>query len=177
MATTRQRRANAAPSTFVIDDDRLYTEEDYAVPAPDPEAVDEWAPGQGSYTAEGWTDEATMPDEAFQPDEADGEWADAPQQPYLPYDDAYGGDGLFLPQADEEDLEDELDPLSDELLTDEERAELKRSHWKLLSGLADFAGVIVGTAAILVLLMLLVSLVNWLFSDISQSFILLQKNL
>ena len=67
--------------------------------------------------------------------------------------------------------------MDDELLTDEERAELKRSHWQLISGLADFAGVILGTAAILVLVTLLVSLLNWLINDMSQSFILLQKNL
>ena len=73
---------------------------------------------------------------------------------------------------------DDTDPLlDDELLTDEERNELRRSHWKLLAGLADFAGVILGTVAILVLIMLLVSLLNWLINDISQSFILLQKHL
>ena len=177
MATTRQRRASAAPSTFVIDDDRIYTEEDYAVPATDPELQDEWAPGQGSYTADGWTDEAALPDEAFQPDEEDGEWADTPRQAFTPYEEGYAGNGMFLPDEDEDVLLDELDPLSDELLTDEERAELKRSHWQLLSGLADFAGVILGTGAILVLLTLLISLVNWLVNDLSQSFLLLQKNL
>ena len=64
-----------------------------------------------------------------------------------------------------------------DLLTDEERAYLRRSHWQLISGLTDFAGVIVGTAAILVLMMLLISLINWLVGDLSQSFILLQKHL
>ena len=34
-----------------------------------------------------------------------------------------------------------------------------------------------GTAVILVLAVLLISLINWLVSDVSQSFILLQKNL
>ena len=77
--------------------------------------------------------------------------------------------------ADEE-YTDEFDPLSDELLTEEERAELKRSHWQLIAGLADFAGVILGTAAILIIVTLLVSLLNWLINDLSQSFILLQKN-
>ena len=66
--------------------------------------------------------------------------------------------------------------MSDELLTEEERAELKRSHWQLIAGLADFAGVILGTAAILIIVTLLVSLLNWLINDLSQSFILLQKN-
>ena len=62
-------------------------------------------------------------------------------------------------------------------LSEEERAELRRSRWQLIAGLADFAGVILGTAAILVLVVLLVSLINWLINDVSQSFILLQKNL
>ena len=62
-------------------------------------------------------------------------------------------------------------------LTDEERAELSRSNWRLLAGLADFGGVILGTAAILVLIALLVSLMNWLINDISQTFILLQTQL
>ena len=61
-------------------------------------------------------------------------------------------------------------------LTDEERAELRRSNWQMISGLADFAGVILGTAAILLLVALLVSLLNWLVNDLNQSFTLLQKN-
>lgn len=172
MATTRQRRAGAAPETFAIDDenDQLLTEEDYAAP----ELPDEWEPGQGSYTAAGWTEEEALPDEAFQPDDEDGEWAAAPQDEFAPYPE----EAEYPPQFEEDiDFSDDLDPLSDELLTDEERAELQRSRWQLISGLADFVGVILGTAAILVLLTLLVSLLNWLINDISQSFILLQKNL
>ncbi len=171
MATTRQRRAGAAPETFAIDDenDQLLTEAD----ADALELPDEWEPGQGSYTSTGWTEEA-LPDEAFQPDDEDGEWATAPQNEYGPYPE----EAEYPPQFEEGiDLSDDLDPLSDELLTDEERAELRRSRWQLISGLADFIGVILGTAAILVLLTLLVSLINWLINDISQSFILLQKNL
>lgn len=172
MATTRQRRASAAPETFAIEDenDQLLPEEDDAAP----ELPDEWEPGQGSYTAAGWPEEEALPDEAFQPDDEDGEWAAAPQDEFAPYPE----EAEYSPQFEEGiDLSDDLNPLSDELLTDEERAELRRSRWQLISGLADFVGVILGTAAILVLLTLLVSLLNWLINDISQSFILLQKNL
>lgn len=179
MATTRIRRAGANPPNYAIDEDgdRVYTEDDYAAQA-DHALPDEWAAEPAPYAA-GWTGEEYLPDEAFQPDEEDdlpeGEWAAAPEDGLLPYD---GVDG-YVPLFDREDDfdDDELDPLDDELLTDEERAELKRSHWQLISGLADFAGVILGTAAILVLVTLLVSLLNWLVNDMSQSFILLQKNL
>ena len=168
MATTRVRRAGAANAIVSADDDRVYTEEDYVAREP---VADEWA-ADSAYAA-GWTVNAPLPDEAFEPDGEDhfpdADWDDAPAN--APYEDEYG------PLFDEEiDFEDDLDPLDDELLTDEERAELRRSHWQLLAGLGDFAGIILGTAAILVLVALLVSLLNWLIGDLSQSFILLQKN-
>ena len=169
MATTRMRRAGAPTPQPPVDDDgdRLYTEEDYAAGEALP---DEWA--ASAYASPDWTDNALLPDEAFEPDAEDafaGEWdgfaADAAyQEDYAP---------LF---DEEEDDFDDLDPLDDELLTEEEQAELRRSHWQMISGLADFAGIIAGTAAILVLVALLVSLLNWLMNDMSQSFILLQKN-
>lgn len=128
------------------DDDRIYTEEDYA--APDLSAL--------SLTEE----DAFLPDE----DGDDGLFPDV-----YP-DDPAGG---YLPEEgfDDEDL------LDEELLTDEERAALRRSHWQLVSGLADFAGVIVGTGVILLLVMLLISLLNWLHADISQTFTLWQTKL
>lgn len=175
MATTRQRRAGAnAPSHAIEqDDDRVYTEADYAAHEPDEALPDEWATRRSVYPQAGWTGEAVLPDEAFQPDE---EEEPAEEAAWAEEDDYYTDDYQPLFQPHEEELE-ELDPLSDELLTDEERAELRRSHWQLLGGLADFAGVILGTAAILVIVTLLVSLLNWLINDLSQSFILLQKNL
>lgn len=173
MATTRQRRAGANPPAYAVDQngDRVYTEDDYA--SENSEALpDEWAAEQEAYPAPGWTGEAYLPDEAFQPDEEEFPGPQWSPEDFVPYE-ADGYVPLFT--ADEE-FTDEVDPLSDELLTDEERAELKRSHWQLIAGLADFAGVILGTAAILVLVTLLVSLLNWLINDLSQSFILLQKN-
>jgi len=164
MATTRIRRVSGnPPEPPVQDEDRVYTEEDYAV------KDDEWAQ-TSAYGVPAWTGEATLPDEAFDPDE---------EEEYLP-DDAWAPEE-FLPYAPmfdgEEDFADEDEFLPEELLTEEEQAELRRSRWQLVSGLADFAGIILGTAAILVLVALLVSLINWLISDVSQSFILLQKNL
>ena len=169
MATTRIRRAGGNPPAPPMDEDRVYTEEDYAI-----KEDGEWAQTT-AYGAPGWTGEAyqpeLLPDEAFAPDE---------EEEFLP-DDAWGPEADYLPYAPLFDGEDEFtadaDPLDEELLTEEERAELRRSRWQLIAGLADFAGVILGTAAILVLVVLLVSLINWLINDVSQSFILLQKNL
>ena len=170
MATTRMRRAGANPDIPVdADGDRIYTEEDYAAKEALP---DEWSAGN-NYAAAGWTGEAFLPDEAFEPDSEEDplhdEWAAEPAEAsytdeYIPLFEGEGG------------YDDEFDPLDDELLSEEEQSELRRSHWQLLSGLADFAGVILGTAAILLLVTLLVSLINWLVGDLSQSFFLLQKN-
>ena len=168
MATTRIRRAGGNPPAPPMDEARVNTEEDYAV-------KDAERAQTNAYGAPGWTGEAyqaeLLPDEAFAPDE---------EEEFLP-DDAWGPEADHLPYAPLFDGEDEFtadaDPLDEELLTEEERAELRRSRWQLIAGLADFAGVILGTAAILVLVVLLVSLINWLINDVSQSFILLQKNL
>lgn len=172
MATTRQRRVKAAPSELYQTEDRVYTEEDYAIPSSAEPVHDEWADEQEVYPSAGWTGENFMPDDAFEPDDEEvfpePSWTEN------------------FPGAQEEyasrfssafDTSDDLDPLAEDLLTEEEQSELKRSHWQLIAGLADFAGVIVGTAAILLLLMLLISLINWLVNDMSQSFILLQKHL
>ncbi len=117
------------------------------------------------YEQAGWTTDAALPDEAFLPDDdlPDGDLMEDPEA-YQP---------LF---EDELDLEEDFDPLDEDLLTEEEQAELRQSRWQLLAGLWDFAGVILGTAAILVMVTLLMSLINWLVNDMSQSFILLQKN-
>ena len=166
MSTTRIRRAGAKPDIPVdADGDRVYTEEDYAAK----EMPDEWE-ADCNYAAAGWTGDAFLPDEAFAEEDAShGEWAELPQEAL--YEDDYVP--LF---GEESDFSDDPDPLDDELLSEEEQAELRRSHWQLLSGLADFAGVILGTGAIQLLVMLLVRLINWLVGDLSQSFILLQKN-
>ena len=177
MATTRQRRAgNHSVAQNIPQDERIYTEEDYAAKTPG-NLPDEWEAEQPAY-APTWSDETDLPDEAFQPDEeeydAQASWSESPAEDYA----GYLPNEEYTPLFDtEEDFSEDFDPLDDDLLTEEEQAELKRSHWQLISGLADFAGVIMGTAAILLLVMLLVSLLNWLINDMNQSFILLQKNL
>ena len=84
----------------------------------------------------------------------------------LPYDSVYD-----QPDHEESYLED------DDLLTDEEKAALRRSRWRVLASLGDFAGVIVGTAVILILIALIISLVHWVRSDITQSFTLWQTRM
>ena len=177
MATTRQRRAGMNPPVRRADaeEDRIYTEEDYAIPEA-AQSADEW---EADAYAGSWTGDQYLPDEAFAPDQEEypeeDEWSEElPPEEEVPYPMAENYAPLFDENAD---YDEDLDPLSDDLLTDEERAELRRSHWQLVSGLADFVGVILGTAAILVLVTLLVSLLNWLVGDVSQSFILLQKHL
>lgn len=93
----------------------------------------------------------------------------------------------FAPEEDEpvevlrdEDLEqplpEELYPVDDDL-TDEEREELRRGRWRVLANLGDFIGVIAGAVVILLLVALLISLVNWVSSDISHSFTLWQTRM
>ncbi len=145
-------RQPVQPPAYPVDadGDRIYTEEDYALPADG---------------------------DAFRPDEADG-----------PED--FGGYGVspfsyqgmydtLLPEEEEEPTAPFEEELFDEedFLTDEEREELRRSNWRLFAGLMDFGGIILGTAVILVLVALLVSLINWLVNDISQTFTLLQTHI
>ena len=177
MTTRRNRRVQAAPPPYALDEDgdRIYTEEDYAVAAePSAGAVEEETPYLRSM---GWTTDASLADDAFAPDDEEelyDEWTPAAQEEeYVPFQ----GEGYDPMYDSETDYMDDGSPLDDDLLTEEEQRELHRSRWQLISNLADFAGVIVGTAAILVLVMLLVSLLNWLVGDMSQSFILLQKHL
>lgn len=164
MPTIRQRRVSAYPPVQAQEpaDERVYTEEDYAV---HDDLPDEDAPLEG---------DVHFRDDAFLPDADELPW-DAPEEAFAPGDGDADYDRLFEGVFDD-GREDEDDPLDEELLTDEELAELKRSHWQLLSSLGDFAGIILGTALILVLVTLLVSLINWLVNDMNQSFILLQKH-
>lgn len=163
MPTIRQRRVSAQPPAQPLypSDDRIYTEEDYAIRDGQPETSAPLDP------ADYLTDDAFLPDEAEYPDDPGTEaYAPAPDAEY----------SRLFEEVFEDDPDMADDPLDEDLLTDEELAELKQSHWQLLSGLADFAGIILGVAVILVTVTLLVSLINWLVNDMSQSFILLQKH-
>ena len=174
MATTRQRRAGAHPEYTVDQDgDRIYTEDDYAQPS---SQSDEWDTRRSAYPPAGWTGETALTDEAFQPDSADlpeeDDWSeDDAGYPYFAAE--HGYDPRY---TSSDDYAEDFDPLAEELLTEEEQSELRRSRWQLIAGLSDFAGVVLGTAAILLIVTVLMSLINWLVNDLSQSFILLQKN-
>ena len=65
----------------------------------------------------------------------------------------------------------------EQLFDDEERRESHRGRMRVLAGLGDFIGVILGTVCILLLVALLISLLNWLRADVGQSFTLLQSTL
>ena len=141
-AAFRPEETRAIPIPTDEDSDRVYTEDDYAIPADG---------------------------EAFLPDED----VSALSEP------AYSGSySTLLPDTGENDEDFQDDEYPDFVyLTEEEQEELRRSNWKLLANLADFAGVILGTAAILVIVALLMSLINWLSEDIGQTFTLWQGRL
>lgn len=94
------------------------------------------------------------------------------------YDEGYGEE-VYEDYADQEqpELFDEEEFWDEDMLNEEERAILRRERWRTLANLGDFAGVIVGTAVILVLVALLISLVNWVQADVSQTFTLWQTHL
>ena len=108
-----------------------------------------------------WQEEWAAQNEAFLPDDAD----------YIP-DEVYDSGADFAGDDDFADTDD-----SDDLLTDEEREELHQSRWRLIAGLGDLAGVIIGVGVILLMVMLLISLLNWLAADIVQTFTLWQANM
>lgn len=85
-------------------------------------------------------------------------------------------------QPKEEEYDDNFDELSDEDLYDPdedpaERIARRKDRIRFFFGMADFAGVIVGTVVILLLAALLFSLIRWLSTDISQNFALWQNKL
>lgn len=163
----KRRSAPGNPPPMDDREERVYTEEDYAVPSAE-EPLDEW---EAPAYLPADDPELTPEDEAFAPDGEEA-W---PAEDWQADPFSVPGRGFaFEGEPMEDDLDE--DDLDDDLLTDEDRAELRRSNWAMLAGLADFAGVILGTAAILVIVALLVSLLNWLMADVSQSFVLLQKN-
>jgi low affinity Fe/Cu permease len=57
-------------------------------------------------------------------------------------------------------------------LEEEERQE-RRDHLRFAAGMSDFMGVILGAVVILIMILLILSLVNWLRRDILSTFTLL----
>ena len=146
--TFRQEPVTAYPVDE--DGDRIYTEEDYGVPA---------------------DGDAFLPDA----DDQDALLAEPAAPTGAPSPFSYAGAYDTMSDAPGDDWDEEPDvPYDDDMLTEEEREELRRNNWRLLANLADFGLVILGTAFILVLIALLFSLTNWLINDVSQTFTLLQ---
>lgn len=58
----------------------------------------------------------------------------------------------------------------------EERIAERRMRFKALAGMMDFIGVIACGVLIIALIALLISLYNWLVTDLTQSFAELQKH-
>ena len=185
MTTRRNRRVQAPP---LKEEEHVYTEDDYA--SPDAQGLSygevsyaeqmDWIP---SYT----NDVRLAPEKDPIEDAVTYDWSAAPVEDPLPEAESFpdlaeaeyvpfqmeGYDPAYESETDYMDLG---DPLDEDYLTEEEQEELRRSTWQMLYNLADLAGIILGAAAILLLVMLLVSLLNWVAGDLTQSFSLLQKN-
>lgn len=156
---------------------------------------------QGEEQAPYWAypEESYPPEAAYPPEEAyPPEPAELPDEAYPPqgYDDPYStqkyseypvadmspedySPEAYVPQMDEYDIDmadDDMDLLDDESYQEEKK--LRRiGRFRVAAGVMDFLGVIAGMVAVLVLIALLVSLVNWLHADILRTFTILQTRL
>ena len=96
------------------------------------------------------------------------------QQPSVESRDEYtDDDGEYI----ESDYDDGFDDDSGEVetLSEEEINENRRNRFKLLSGISDVAAVIIGTAVILVLLALLMSMIGFVLNDADRNLALFQN--
>lgn len=59
----------------------------------------------------------------------------------------------------------------------EDRRQARHDRLELAAGMSNFFGVIVGAIAILLLILLIISLLNWLQQDISSTFTILNSRL
>lgn len=90
---------------------------------------------------------------------------------------------VFQESAGEYNMDDYADDIDDpefyddEYLTEEDRQWQRQSKWRVLAGLGDFLGVMIGTVVILILIALLISLIHWVQADIRQSFTLWQTKM
>ena len=71
---------------------------------------------------------------------------------------------------------DDLDLLDDDSYHEEKRMR-RIGRFRVAAGVMDFLGVIAGMVTVFVLIALLVSLVNWLYADILQTFTILQTRI
>jgi hypothetical protein len=65
-----------------------------------------------------------------------------------------------------------MDEQDNPLLREEER-QSRRDQMRFAAGMSDFIGVMIGFIVILLMILLILSLVNWLRRDISNTFTLL----
>lgn len=82
----------------------------------------------------------------------------------------------FLHPVEDNDPFDEEgeDTASVPLTYEEEQALEKRERWRMAASVGDFFAVVVGVVAILALVGVLISLINWVSGDLTQSFTLLR---
>lgn len=76
--------------------------------------------------------------------------------------------------------DDGFDDYSDPFAPEEDPQEIaarRKERFTLFNGVLDFVGVILGAVVILVLLAFLISLINWVSTDINQTFSLWQNKL
>lgn len=105
-----------------------------------------------------------------------------------PYDDEPFGDEAFDDALDMSQLEEDDDPVYQEMYTqpgyeeeyedeDQQEAEDSDGNFRIAMGVFDVASILIGAVTILVLVALLVTLAGWLKSDILHSALLLQSGL
>ncbi len=61
----------------------------------------------------------------------------------------------------------------EEMAIQEEERQERMDHLRFAAGMSDFMGVILGSVVILIMILLILSLVNWLRRDILATFTLL----
>ena len=95
--------------------------------------------------------------------DAQREYAEAPEYVESEYDDGF------------DDPEDAGDPEED--LSEEEKKEIRKKRFRMMSGVGNLTAVIAGTVVILVLLALLMSMIGFVLNDMNRNFALLQTKL
>ncbi len=67
-----------------------------------------------------------------------------------------------------------MEPYEYQAVQEEERQE-RQDHLRFAAGMSEFVGVILGAVVILIMILLILSLVNWLRRDILSTFTLLNS--
>ena len=67
-----------------------------------------------------------------------------------------------------------MEPYEYQVVQEEERQE-RQDHLRFAAGMSEFVGVILGAVVILIMILLILSLVNWLRRDILSTFTLLNS--